>query len=711
MSRIRELRIQSALLLVLVPTLFIVTAVAGYLIYSSLYAEILAGFDARLRSVSTVTGAFIDPAEHDAILRPFELTALAFDPETGRLFGADSDGQLLRIDAETGSAQPIAELAAPVLDLAWDRQSGHLAGIEAPGHRLRLIDPSSGASRVVFESTETFRALAWDDRGDTLYVAGDRLAAIDRRTWKLRPVTGISLPRMICLSDGPEPGVLYAAVADRAELLRLAIEGSAAEVSSVALHPAPSEEGEQSDVVPASRPLRALTFDSVRGVFWTGGDRLGRLEPDSFRLSMFGYPGYRSEDDLLYRKYVLPMRRIRQIVNLTYLYTFVLGRQDREIVYVLDANTDEDHSNIGDIDSDPPEEGTVRVSHQGGVHLSNIEFWEQWGLIKSADAAIYDSRGDVRAIAGADINISVIEQKTRSALFKVCLIGILCLGCASFAAVKVSNRLVRPIERLKSEALKVAAGQFGETVQVDGPSELRDLAHSFNEMSAALETTLDGLTRSNQELERERRRMELVLSLASRTDLDQIDRAAPVRCGRICSRSPLRDSSGWAVVAGQLYGWLVSPSPDDPYEAIRRRSDLATMFRRLAANSSGHWPAIQRFFDPLFRDSLQALVNVDLETGELRLSLRAPLPVAVIDSDGQARVLTLRSGAPSPLRLGEVLLLSNPSLVQRIEEGSTGLDGDLLRQEDKARSLLGRSLDDGEAPGRDFLFLTYWRKA
>lgn len=713
MSGIREMKIQSALLLVLVPTLFLATGAAGYLVYASLYSEILAGFDARLRSVSTVTAAFIDPDDHSKILRPCRISALAVDTRADRLLGTDTEGHLVTIDRETGSAQQTARLDTRFLDLTWNSRRESLLGLEAPGTVLREIDPASGRSQAMMRLGESFQALASDEDTGLVYAVGAKLATIDPRTWKILNRVDLGAEPPASISDGPEPGVLFGVVPDGATILRIEIGGKVPTVSTVVrVSPKSGEDASEAKGERAPVSLRFLTYDRKQGVFWTGDDRLARLEPSGFQLDVFGYPGFRSENTPLYQRYVLPMRRIKQLVNLTYLYTFVLGRHDRQIIYGLDASTDEDHSNIGDVDSDPPEDGTVRVFHQGGVHLSDIEFWEEWGLIKSADAAIYDRQEDVRAIAGSDINISIIEQKTRSALFKVCLIGVLCLGFASLAAVTVSNRLVRPIERLKSEALKVAAGQFGEQVQVDSPTELQELAHSFNDMSAALKRTLEGLTRSNQQLERERRKTELVLSLASRTDLDRIPDSAPVVCGRICRQPARRDASGWSVGSNQLYAWMVWPSPDDPYEAVRFRSDLATTFHHLVKAHSSQWDPIRRFFEPLFRDNVRALVNIDLESAELRLMLRESLPAVLVGSDGTLSPLSLAKEEPPPeLERGEGLLLTNPVVIRRLIAESGKLDPSILRHEDRLRDFLAPFIGADGEPDRDHLFIAFWRVA
>src|SRR5262245_35083346 len=69
MLRNFRLKMQSMILLVLIPSLLLVTLVISGLTYSGLHYVILEGFDRKLSAISTVMGAFIDGDEHAEILR------------------------------------------------------------------------------------------------------------------------------------------------------------------------------------------------------------------------------------------------------------------------------------------------------------------------------------------------------------------------------------------------------------------------------------------------------------------------------------------------------------------------------------------------------------------------------------------------------------------------------------------------------------------
>lgn len=63
-----RMRMQTFVLILLIPSLLVVTCSTGYYIYNSLHKVILLGFDKKLFSVSTVTAAFIDGTVHQQIL-------------------------------------------------------------------------------------------------------------------------------------------------------------------------------------------------------------------------------------------------------------------------------------------------------------------------------------------------------------------------------------------------------------------------------------------------------------------------------------------------------------------------------------------------------------------------------------------------------------------------------------------------------------------
>jgi hypothetical protein len=192
-----------------------------------------------------------------------------------------------------------------------------------------------------------------------------------------------------------------------------------------------------------------------------------------------------------YLRNVEPMRRVRESLGLTYLYSQALGKKPREVVYVLDSSQGDDHSAIGATDELPEKTilGLKRTQTDGSIYISPIEYQEQWGLLKTAGAPVYGRDGRFAATAGADVNISVIQVATQNVLFASALIGIGSILSCVLVAWVVVQRVARPIVALKQEALYIAAGNAPLSATISGPREVARLREALaalaRQMSAA----------------------------------------------------------------------------------------------------------------------------------------------------------------------------------------------------------------------------------
>lgn len=197
---------------------------------------------------------------------------------------------------------------------------------------------------------------------------------------------------------------------------------------------------------------------------------VARAEPDSDA----------TEQSAEYLRAVLPMRRILHELDITYLYTQVLGGA-KDVIYVLDASVDENHSPIGSEDDLPAETlaGIRRATAQGTVHLSPIEFQQQWGLLKTAAAPVRDRQGRIVATAGADVNVSLIRIATQNALFVSVVIGLASLlGCAFVTLITV-RRIAEPLDRLRREALRIAGGDHRPLDRFPAPRDIAQLQEAL----------------------------------------------------------------------------------------------------------------------------------------------------------------------------------------------------------------------------------------
>src|SRR3546814_16957963 len=65
----RHRAIQTLLLRTFLPAVVVVAILLAGLVYNRLYASILDGFERKLVTASALTGAMIDPADHDRLIR------------------------------------------------------------------------------------------------------------------------------------------------------------------------------------------------------------------------------------------------------------------------------------------------------------------------------------------------------------------------------------------------------------------------------------------------------------------------------------------------------------------------------------------------------------------------------------------------------------------------------------------------------------------
>lgn len=198
-------------------------------------------------------------------------------------------------------------------------------------------------------------------------------------------------------------------------------------------------------------------------------------------------PAESVEEMAQYRRNVEPMRRIRRELGLTYLYSQVLGGL-KDVIYVLDSTEGEEHSTLGSEDELTAETraGLRRTTTDGTIYVSPIEFQEQWGLLKTAAAPIRSQAGKIVATAGADVNISVIEVATQNALFASALIGVASLAASALVTFLIVRWVALPIEGLKADALRIAAGDRAPPARIAGPREVSRLREALGDLATHL---------------------------------------------------------------------------------------------------------------------------------------------------------------------------------------------------------------------------------
>ena len=202
-----------------------------------------------------------------------------------------------------------------------------------------------------------------------------------------------------------------------------------------------------------------------------------RYDLEQQALELIAEPGFYSEAHPFMAAHQAAYRKVREDAGLTFLYTEVFLGGD-QIRYIVDGSLGDDHTQPGYLDTVPETslEELIRAQNRGQAFVSDIRQWEQWGLIKVSGEPIRNRQGQVVAIAGADVDISVIRSKTRRALFSVLLVGLV--------SIRISNSLTQPVRRIKDAALRLAAGYFGGQLATGSNDEIDQLAASLDRLSA-----------------------------------------------------------------------------------------------------------------------------------------------------------------------------------------------------------------------------------
>ncbi|MEW6754654.1 MAG: HAMP domain-containing protein, partial [Candidatus Latescibacterota bacterium] len=648
-----------------------------------------------------VVGAFIDGEAHDQIMRGREVVGLALDPQSGTLYGCTTDGHLVTVRTEDrwttfGAAREVGPTGFAALgDLAYEPLTGQLYALDAEGGRLVQLDRRTGGGTPVGDIGVACTGLAAAPDG-RLYAGGSGLVRIDAGTGRGTRVGSLGGRQICALAPAPDPDALYGLDGATGEVLRIdtrtgaaSLLASGAEAGSASTGGADAQEGSPAFAA-------GLAFDARTKTLYGGrGHRLVALDPSSGAIARQGYPGYRDELGPLYQYYQQRMRRVKQNSDLTFVYTYVLAEdtaavglrrqhlvpgREAWLVYGLDAEdqaNEELHSQTGSVDPDVATESIRDVELKGTVSLSDIVYWQEWGLLKSAYAPVYDGQGAIRATAGADVNVNKIRAKTRSALLRVCLVGVASLLVAGAVSLYITGRLSDPIRQLKEGALRVAAGEYGYQIPAPRLTELGELTVEYNRISNALRERMEDVARANRELGERRSRREL-LALLQRDGGEGESAVPAVACGRLGAEGSGRDSSGWVVAAGVHLMWAGHPCTDE-VQAARLHRDVAVLAERLLQRHAGDRQALVDRLAGLLSESVASFAVLDPAAGCAWVVVRQPVAVAAVGSDGTVARRVLGRDACLPVPAGQALVFSATPAGQVDGAALRGLEGQARR--------------------------------
>ena len=100
---------------------------------------------------------------------------------------------------------------------------------------------------------------------------------------------------------------------------------------------------------------------------------------------------------------------------------------------------------------------------------------------------------DSKNFLAADASLDVVYEKFQEELFIIIVTSVLVLIAMTGSLVLMAKKIVHPIQKLNNSALAIAAGQYGDSVKINGPKELKELSNTLNTMSECLYENINRL--------------------------------------------------------------------------------------------------------------------------------------------------------------------------------------------------------------------------
>jgi hypothetical protein len=658
--RLPRFTLKSWLLIILMPVFGLIILTAAVRIYGDLTRIILSGFDGKLSAISTTTAAFVEPADQARLVGPLPLGGLSGDLSGRALWGIDSEnGTLITIAPTTGHLAPTSIKVPEGADnLSTGLVPGELLMLDGANGKVLRLSTATGETQQSFQLNPPLTAIATDVAHGELYAAGRFLERYNLRTGETTKMRELSTPYRDLTFD-PKHDVLWALNARGNELFELnRTDGSVRrKVKLMTEKPDDAPTTWQAEPVELITMVYDATTDSMLGT----STSLVRINTQTGAVSAKGFvAAFGQEQGPIYRRYAAAMGRIIHRTKLTFLYTQAVSGRNR-ITYGIDGTMGKNHSPLLSVDVLPESEiaGIQRLMTEGSLHVTEVRHWQEWGLIKSAFAPLFDATGRPMGMAGADVDITTIQYQMREALVITFGAGVVTLVIAGILILFIARQLTVPLAKIKAAALHAAAGDYTRHASVIRPSELRDLASRFSQTTAAIGHHVVELRETVLARQAARDHAALIRRLAVLPPLAAHTLAgASWAWGSTGAQSAAQISPGGAVQAdGLALAWLSRLTGNALADASRRNEIAVTVDALLSRYRADHASLIAAL-GALFAEHVEAWAL--LTTSGAHLLVRRPGLLHRRTADGQlVEVSATDFSALQRPAHGEALVLSN----------------------------------------------------
>jgi HAMP domain-containing protein len=319
-------------------------------------------------------------------------------------------------------------------------------------------------------------------------------------------------------------------------------------------------------------------------------------------------------------------------------------------VYILDAGASDpnlprqpDFQRPGDYDFSESQENNLYLTKEPFV----TPIYESINQTRymTAYAPVIDDDGKVVALVAADVTLKVIDEKLQRALGVILLCSGVIISLLAATIVFIATKISEPVEKLKTAALSLAAGEYGETIHVKGPKEIVELANTLNTLSECLQEHIARLRESSIARERMYGEYECALLLQHHMLFKVVDEYANPRLSmkllKVASSNipqglllKIHDASGKTHIE-----WIEADEPG-----------FYGIYELLTSQHQTHYPRIQALIDPA-------------ESIQFKAQQMEPPLVWCVKTQG----FVAEEGLKIPLHQGDLIFFFNRSFASQFQ--------------------------------------------
>jgi methyl-accepting chemotaxis protein len=188
-----------------------------------------------------------------------------------------------------------------------------------------------------------------------------------------------------------------------------------------------------------------------------------------------------------YKNIVRKLQKIKEInLPIKYIYTMTKTEEKGIWQFIVDPTPldEEDASYPGDKYNVARFPEMLKVFDNPSAD-KKLEV-DEWGVTLSGYAPIRDKKGKAAAMLGVDVTADDVYLTQREVHKRAVFVLVLGIMFSLSLGMLISNRIADPIRKLAEGTRRIAKGDLQYQVEVKGRNEIRELAHSFNEMAGSL---------------------------------------------------------------------------------------------------------------------------------------------------------------------------------------------------------------------------------